>query len=556
MQQATTHSMLATSLLKPTSAMIPAISNTSSSSPSKPRSPVSSASTSTSASTSVEATTSSPPSSSSSPRGTSGRQWTESETQLLLEGVQRCGEQWEVIASLFTPKRTILDCSKHYYAFTQSKRKRPTSVNVKTNNGELEFNPPLRRVRKTYSEIQRPFQCTEPDCSKAYGTEGALKMHKKLKHGIIHPNANSSSPPPASGDETAPHSPNSALSPFSQSILQSQSPSPPACNNRTASMMDGPVISSKERPTEDGRRTTRPKFSSLLSPPPQVKSHLDSKTVAQMTFEIDKLSTGIEISAADGSYKISLSIQMAGAIILDIASRAENIRLIFSLNDTQIVAKSLDECLMKPSPTQLQLVVSETPEILLQSPQDGLVMQEWRKLAIANVPTASKLDLIARSPIYEISMKFSNYVALLQTFTADLLIKQRVQLVSTLLPSMTAPSSSASTSTPNPISQRQNFPSQLQSSSLPGQLQLGQGASLVSHQLMSYPVLQTQQLQNLSSLVSQLSPSQQQQLLGLNSMSYLSRGSPATLSELLSNLTQPASSNTGQSSHPNFPPSF
>ena len=178
-----------------------------------------------------------------------------------------------------------------------------------------------------------------------------------------------------------------------------------------------------------------------------------------------------------------------------------------------------------------------------------MVVQEWRKLAIANVPTASKLDLIARSPIYEISMKFSNYVALLQIFTLDLLIKQRLQIVPTLLPF------TPSTPTPNSIPQRQTFPSQLQTSSLPAQL--GQGASLVSHQLMSYPALQTQQFQNLSSLASQLPPSQQQQLLGANALSYLSRGSPATLSELLSNLTQPASNNmSSQTSHPNFPPSF
>jgi len=76
----------------------------------------------------------------------------------------------------------------------------------------------------------------------------------------------------------------------------------------------------------------------------------------------------------------------AGALILDIASQVEIIRLVFSLNDIQIVARyilakereagthilcficrSLDECLLRPAPIQLQLVVSETPEILLQT---------------------------------------------------------------------------------------------------------------------------------------------------------------------------------------------
>lgn len=238
---------------------------------------------------------------------------------------------------------------------------------------------------------------------------------------------------------------------------------------------------------------------------------------------------------------------MAGAIILDIASLAETIRLVLSLNDIQVVARSLDGCLLKPSPSQLQLIVSETPEILLRYPQD----EAWRKLAIANVPTASKLDLIARSPIYEISMLFSDYVTLLQMFTTDLLIKQKLQIVPTLLPSLSTPATSASTPMNNASSQRQIFQTQLQSASMP--TQLGQGAPMVSHQFMPYPVLHQQQLQNLSSFASQLPPSQQQQLFGTNSMDYLSaNGSPTTLS----NLTQPASSNVAQTSHQNFPSSF
>ncbi|EGG16556.1 Transcription regulatory protein SNF5 [Cavenderia fasciculata] len=39
-----------------------------------------------------------------------------------------------------------------------------------------------KRHRRTASEIDRSYKCFAPSCSKSYGTEGALKMHFKLKH--------------------------------------------------------------------------------------------------------------------------------------------------------------------------------------------------------------------------------------------------------------------------------------------------------------------------------------------------------------------------------------
>lgn len=39
-----------------------------------------------------------------------------------------------------------------------------------------------KRRRRTASEISRNFKCDIPTCSKAYGSEGALKMHIRLKH--------------------------------------------------------------------------------------------------------------------------------------------------------------------------------------------------------------------------------------------------------------------------------------------------------------------------------------------------------------------------------------
>jgi len=37
-----------------------------------------------------------------------------------------------------------------------------------------------KRLRRTASEISRNFRCDMPNCSKAYGSEGALKMHIRL----------------------------------------------------------------------------------------------------------------------------------------------------------------------------------------------------------------------------------------------------------------------------------------------------------------------------------------------------------------------------------------
>ena len=40
-----------------------------------------------------------------------------------------------------------------------------------------------KRSRRSASEIQRNFICPEKNCQKAYGSEGSLLQHMKLKHG-------------------------------------------------------------------------------------------------------------------------------------------------------------------------------------------------------------------------------------------------------------------------------------------------------------------------------------------------------------------------------------
>jgi len=43
-----------------------------------------------------------------------------------------------------------------------------------------------KRIRRKANQIDRIFACTENNCSRSYGTEGALKMHIKTKHPFIH----------------------------------------------------------------------------------------------------------------------------------------------------------------------------------------------------------------------------------------------------------------------------------------------------------------------------------------------------------------------------------
>jgi hypothetical protein len=42
--------------------------------------------------------------------------------------------------------------------------------------------PAKKRKRRTAAEIERKYKCEMPNCTKSYGSEGALKMHVKLKH--------------------------------------------------------------------------------------------------------------------------------------------------------------------------------------------------------------------------------------------------------------------------------------------------------------------------------------------------------------------------------------
>jgi len=49
-------------------------------------------------------------------------------------------------------------------------------------------------VRRVASEIKRHYKCMVEDCSKAYGSEGSLNQHIKLKHPEYFQNVMQSNP--------------------------------------------------------------------------------------------------------------------------------------------------------------------------------------------------------------------------------------------------------------------------------------------------------------------------------------------------------------------------
>eukprot|EP01088_Endostelium_zonatum_P014942 TRINITY_DN3465_c0_g1_i1.p1 TRINITY_DN3465_c0_g1~~TRINITY_DN3465_c0_g1_i1.p1 ORF type:complete len:362 (-),score=78.32 TRINITY_DN3465_c0_g1_i1:1054-2139(-) len=59
-----------------------------------------------------------------------------------------------------------------------------------------------KRSRRTASEIERNYKCAVPNCLKAYGSEGALKMHVKLKHPLVKTGSQTTASPVVNGGRT------------------------------------------------------------------------------------------------------------------------------------------------------------------------------------------------------------------------------------------------------------------------------------------------------------------------------------------------------------------
>jgi len=98
--------------------------------------------------------------------------WTRRETLLLFDLVSK--EQcWESIAQ--TLGKTTQQCVEWFDYLEYVSKHLPKRQKPKNNT----INP---RKRRKAAQIERLYKCQEKYCSRSYGTEGALKMHIKLKH--------------------------------------------------------------------------------------------------------------------------------------------------------------------------------------------------------------------------------------------------------------------------------------------------------------------------------------------------------------------------------------
>eukprot|EP01133_Synstelium_polycarpum_P018138 gene18138-21681_t len=153
-------------------------------------------------------------------------QWNEKETMLLIELVGALGFNWEEVGKRLNKKGE--DCHLRYDLVIKVFESKPRDINQSSSSSPIQSpslnsslpSPPedyqsddkfdgsrrrksttmldpnvKKRHRRTASEIDRSFKCYLLSCNKSYGTEGALKMHIKLKHpGAKIPNSYLASP--------------------------------------------------------------------------------------------------------------------------------------------------------------------------------------------------------------------------------------------------------------------------------------------------------------------------------------------------------------------------
>jgi len=114
--------------------------------------------------------------------------WTQNELSELFNLSNQYGDNWELISKLM--KKSANDCQEIYNLIVNFAMSvyDDEKMNEKTNITEvISQNKPVsdnkkKRSRRKANQIERLYKCLEYHCNRSYGTEGALKMHLKLKH--------------------------------------------------------------------------------------------------------------------------------------------------------------------------------------------------------------------------------------------------------------------------------------------------------------------------------------------------------------------------------------
>jgi len=121
--------------------------------------------------------------------------WSRREIEQLLVLVANYGSnQWDKVALGLGNIKSEMECEE-FYIFIMNcasilieRKAQPVDIQYFNPNDILKNQPSIfrdnrkKRYRRKASQIDRLYKCQESHCNRSYGTEGALKMHIKIKH--------------------------------------------------------------------------------------------------------------------------------------------------------------------------------------------------------------------------------------------------------------------------------------------------------------------------------------------------------------------------------------
>jgi len=107
--------------------------------------------------------------------------WTKKETSILLDLVSK-DLDWQTIATTVGNNKTPQQCYEWFDDLEYISKHLPKRPKQKSLGQQQQQQQQQQRKRRKAAQIERLYKCQEKYCHRSYGTEGALKMHIKLKH--------------------------------------------------------------------------------------------------------------------------------------------------------------------------------------------------------------------------------------------------------------------------------------------------------------------------------------------------------------------------------------
>jgi hypothetical protein len=110
--------------------------------------------------------------------------WTKKETSILLDLVSK-DLDWQTIAATVGNNKTPQQCYEWFDDLEYICKHLPKRPKQKSTQQQQQQQQQQQRKRRKAAQIERLYKCQEKYCHRSYGTEGALKMHIKLKHPAV-----------------------------------------------------------------------------------------------------------------------------------------------------------------------------------------------------------------------------------------------------------------------------------------------------------------------------------------------------------------------------------